>query len=152
MVRLSGLLMLTVILAPGAVQAECVTVPIGKAPPGPVAKPTLVFSGTVTEVDHERYTVSFAVDRVWTGPLKTATTFFIAPVVEGATARSFRPGNAYLVTSYQLVKVFTARDEASTGLPPGTVGVSFGCGDGPVPISEAGAQLKRLGRGRAPLP
>jgi hypothetical protein len=153
LIRCGALAVVALLAAPPAASAECVTVkvPPGERLRGPVAKPTLVFSGTVTGVDHELYTVSFAIDRVWTGTLRKGTTFFVAPAVEGASTYSFRPGTAYLVTSHNSVIVFGPADEASTGLPAGTVGVSFGCGDGPRPLSEARAELGRLSRGRAPL-
>jgi hypothetical protein len=92
----------------------------------------------VTAVDPDRYLVSFQVERVWTGQLRRATTFFVAPVVEGA-------GNGN-------VHVYGAEDAASDDLPVGTLGIAFGCGDGPTPLAEAKDALNRLGRGRAPAP
>lgn len=139
---------------PLVAHAECVsvTLPKGQRYAGPVAKPTLVFSGTVTAADSEKYTVSFIVDRVWTGQLHRNTTIVVAPVVEGAQATSFQTGEAYLVTAYSPIYVFSANDVAATGVAAGTLGVAFGCGDGPVPLADAKELLKSLGRGRAPAP
>jgi len=143
-------MMLVLSPAPIASQAECVTVPIEKAPTGPVAKPTLVFSGTVTAVDLERFTVSIEVDRVWAGRLRKSTKLIVVGGIEGgATAHSFKPGTAYLVSYLGDIHRFAV---VEPDFPAGTLGVLFGCGDGPVPLSEAAAELKRLGRGRAPLP
>jgi hypothetical protein len=138
-----------------ATNAECVTVtappPSKSQPPEQVAKPTLVFSGTVTAVVPDRYLVSFQVELVWSGQLRRESTFFVAPVVEGAQASSFRTGVSYLVTVFGSVQVVKA-EEASLDVPVGTVLVSFGCGDGPIPLAEAKEALTRLGRGRAPTP
>jgi hypothetical protein len=135
-------------------QAECVTVtlPKGERYTGPIPKPTLVFSGTVTATDIERYTVSFDIARVWRGQLRRKTTFFVAPMLEGAGVRSFQTGSAYLVTTYAPIGVFGPEDVAATGLLSGTVGISFGCIDGPVPLADASQEFKRLGPGRAPRP
>jgi hypothetical protein len=57
--------------------------------------------------------------RVWTGELRRDSTFFIAPVVEGAQASSFRVGTGYLVTVYGSVSVFNADDAASAAEPTG---------------------------------
>jgi hypothetical protein len=69
------------LMMPVATNAECVTVtaPPSTEPVEPLAKPALIFSGTVTAVDPDRYLVSFQVERVWTGQLRRATTFFVAP-------------------------------------------------------------------------
>jgi hypothetical protein len=83
--------LLAALMMPVATNAECVTVtvPPSKEPLEPLAKPALIFSGTVTTVYPDRYLVSFQVDRVWAGQLRRETTFFVAPVVEGAQASSF---------------------------------------------------------------
>jgi hypothetical protein len=145
---------LAALMMPVATNAECVTVtaPPSTEPVEPLAKPALIFSGTVTAVDPDRYLVSFQVERVWTGQLRRATTFFVAPVVEGAGISSFRTGNRYLLTVYGNVHVYGAEDAASDDLPVGTLGIAFGCGDGPTPLAEAKDALNRLGRGRAPAP
>lgn len=139
-------------MMPVATSAECVTVtdPPSKEPIEPLAKPALIFSGTVTTLDADRYLVSFQVERVWTGQLRRATTFFVAPVVEGAGISAFRTGNRDLVTVYGNVHVYSAEDAASDDLPAGTLGIAFGCGDGPTPLAEAQDALNRLGPRRAP--
>lgn len=147
--------LIAVLLTPVATSAECVTVtgPASRSVPrAQVAKPALVFSGTVTATDPARYLVSFQVERVWTGQLRRDSTFFVAPVVEGAQASSFHAGTRYLVTVYGSVRVLNAEDAASADVPAGTLFVAFGCGDGPTPITEAKDALTRLGRGRAPTP
>jgi hypothetical protein len=146
--------LLAALTMPVATNAECVTVtaPASKELLEPPAKPALVFSGTVTTVYPDRYLVSFQVERVWTGQLRRETTFFVAPVLEGAQASSFHAGTRYLVTAYGNVHVFSPEDVASGALPAGTLGIAFGCGDGPMPLAEAKDALNRLGRGRAPTP
>lgn len=119
---------------------------------GRVVKPVLVFSGTVTATDPEKYTVTFTISRVWQGELRRETTFVVAPVIEGAGVGSFKTGSTYLVTTYAPITVFGAEDAGATELRPGTVGISFGCIDGPVLLAEASKELKRLGRGRPPTP
>ena len=143
--------MVALLAAPAAAGADCVTitVPDGARPRGPFAKPTLVFSGTVTAVDIERLTVSFDVDRVWKGRLRKATKLIVAGGIEGATVHSFKLGTAYLVSYFGDIHRFAVVEPY---FPAGALGVAFGCGDGPIPLSEASAELKRLGRGRAPLP
>jgi hypothetical protein len=143
---------LAVLMTPVAVNAECVTVPSKSGAREPVAKPSLVFSGTVTAADAARYLVSFQGERVWSGELRRESTFFVAPVIEGAQASSFRAGTRYLVTVYGLIRVFNAEEAASSAVPAGTLFVAFGCGDGPTPLAEAKVALARLGRGRAPTP
>lgn len=119
---------------------------------GRLVKPTLVFSGTVTATNIEKYTVAFNVTRVWQGQLRRETTFFVVPGIEGAGVGSFRTGSAYLVTTYMPIDVFGAEDVAVTGLPAGTVSIWFGCIGGPVPLADASEELKRLGPGRPPQP
>jgi len=92
-----------------------------------VAKPTLVFSGTVTAVDQARYIVAFRVERVWNGELRRESTFFVAPVVEGAQASSFHAGTRYLVAVYGTVRIFNAEDAGSAAVPTPTLFVAFGC-------------------------
>lgn len=148
------IVLLAALMMPVATNAECVTVtlrPYGELRE-PVAKPGLIFIGTVTTVEPDRYLVSFQVERVWTGQLRRETTFFVAPVVEGAGVSSFHAGTRYLVTAYGNVYVYNAEEAASGALPPGTLGIAFGCGDGPTPFAEAKDALNRLGRGRAPTP
>src|SRR5690349_10540656 len=102
---MSGLSLATGVIAlalvPVVARAECVTIqlPEGERYSGPVAKPSLIFSGTVTATDIEKYTVSFTVERVWTGELRRQTTLLVVPVVEGAQATSFHTGESYLVTA-----------------------------------------------------
>ena len=153
--------LVTALLTPVLAQAECISVPIlpgvsrlegVRDSAGRVVEPTLVFSGTVTATHAEKYTVSFEVARVWRGQLSRETTFFVAPVVEGAGAGAFHAGSAYLVTTYSPINVFGPEDVASTGLLAGTVGVSFGCIDGPILLTNASEELKRLGPGRPPRP
>lgn len=86
------------------------------------------------------------------GQLRRDTTLFVAPVVEGATVTAFKTGSAYLVIAWLPLHIFNAADIAATGIPAGTVGVAFGCGDGPMPLADATAVLKELGRGREPRP
>jgi hypothetical protein len=117
-----------------------------------VAKPTLAFSGTVTAMNVDEYTVSFTVDRVWKGQLRRETTLFVAPVTEGFGMRAFQTGEAYLVIVYYKIYVFTPKDVAETGMPAGTVSVIFGWIGGPVPLGDEREELKRLGRGHAPRP
>jgi hypothetical protein len=139
---------------PLVAQAECVsiTLPEGQRYTGPVAKPTLAFSGTVTAMNSAEYSVSFRVDRVYKGQLRRETTLIVAPLTEGVGVRAFQTGEAYLVIVYDKVYVFTPKDVAETGIPAGTLGVTFGCIGGPVPLAYAKEELKRLGRGRAPRP
>jgi hypothetical protein len=86
-IRWTAVLVLVLLAAPAAAGAECVTVQLPKG----------------ERIDLDRLTVSFDVDRVWTGRLRKAAKLVVA-------------------------------------------------GDGPVLLAESGAELKRLGRGRAPLP
>ena len=153
--------LVTALLTPVLAQAECVGVPVRpgvsilqgvRDSDGRVVEPTLVFSGTVTATHTEKYTVSFEVARVWRGQLRRETTLFVVPGVEGAGVGSFQTGLAYLVTTYAPTHVFGPEDVASTGLPAGTVGVSFGCIDGPMLLADASEELKRLGAGRLPRP
>jgi hypothetical protein len=153
--------LVTAVLSPQIAQAECVSVPVPsgvKVRPGVrdgaghLIKPTLVFSGTVTATNTEKYTISFLVARVWRGQLRRETTFFVTPLVEGASVGSFQTGSAYLVSTYAPTTVFGPEDVAPTGLLAGTVGISFGCIDGPVLLTDASEELKRLGRGRPPQP
>jgi len=140
-----------------AAYAECVTVSLLKdqgleGPRNVEPAPALIFSGTVTATDLDKHTVSLRVDRVWKGELHRATTLFVAPVVEGAHAGAFVEGERYFVTANGPIVVFGLDDVTATELPAGTVGLAFGCTDGPVPFADAGERLKKLGRGRAPLP
>jgi hypothetical protein len=144
--------LLAALMMPVATNAECVHVPSNSGTREEVAKPTLIFSGTVTAADPARYVVSFQVERVWAGQLRRESTFFVAPVVEGAQASSFHAGTRYLVTVYGPVRAFTAEEAASAAVPAGTLFVAFGCGDGPMPLAEAKDALTRLGRGCAPTP
>jgi hypothetical protein len=139
---------------PLAAQAECVTVrlPKGERYTGPVAKPTLIFSGTVTGTNRDKYTVSFDVNRVWRGHLRRETILFVVPLVEGTQATFFKTGSAYLVAVYLPLHVFSEEDAATTGTVAGTLGVMFGCGDEPVLLANASESLKRLGRGKPPRP
>jgi hypothetical protein len=152
-VQIAIVLLGIALTVPPIAHAECVTVtPLkGEKSTGRVAKPTLVFRGTVTSTDREKYLVSFNVDRVWQGQLRRETTFFVVPVIEGSGVGSFQPGSAYLVTTYAPVNVFgPPEDVAATGLLSGTVGIGFGCLGGPVPLADASQELKRLGPGRPP--
>jgi hypothetical protein len=104
---------------PLVAQAECVsiTLPKGQRYNGPVAKPTLAFSGTVTAMNVDEYTVSFTVDRVWKGQLRRETTLFVAPVTEGVGMRAFQTGEAYLVIVYYKIYVFTPKDRGHAPRP-----------------------------------
>lgn len=136
-----------------ASEAECLAITLkkGERLKGPVPRPTLVFSGTVTATNPAQYTVSVDVDRVWKGQLRRHTTLWAAPVTEGIGVSYFQVGEQYLVTLYQRNYVFTSKDAAEGTPPAGTVGVMFGC-DTPERLSEAKESLKHLGRGKAPLP
>jgi hypothetical protein len=160
-IQIAIAVLITALLTPVLAQAECLSVPVppGVSVPlgardsdGRVVEPTLVFSGIVTATNIEKYTVSFNIARVWQGQLRRETTFFVVPMVEGASVRSFQTGSAYLVTTYAPINVFGPEDVAVTGLLSGTVGISFGCIDGPVPLADASEELKRLGSGRPPQP
>ena len=151
LIRWTALLAVALLAVPAAAGAGCVAVqlPKGEKIRGPVAKPTLVFSGTVTSINLDRLTVSIDVDRVWTGRLRKATTLVVAGGLEGATVKSFETGKAYLVRYFGDPQPFPV---VEPDCPAGTLGVAFSCGDGPTLLAEAGTELKRLGRGRAPLP
>lgn len=153
--------LVTALLMPVLARAECRSVRLSpgvkvqsgvRDANGRVVEPTLIFSGTVTATNTDKYTVAFNVARVWRGQLRRETTLFVAPMIEGAGVTSFKTGSAYLVTTYAPITVFGPEDVAATELPAGTIGVLFGCIDGPVLLADASKDLKRLGPGRPPQP
>jgi len=136
--------------------AECVTITLKKGErfKGPTWEPALIFTGTVTAMDQAQHTLSIDVDRVWKGELHRHTTLFVVPVVEGNGVTYFKTGDSYLFELDKPLDVSTAEEVAFGGvgtMPVGTLSIILGC-NAPAPLTEASQSLKKLGRGRPPLP
>jgi TonB family protein len=113
----------------------------------------LVFSGTVTSVEHAGPTETVILDaeRVWKGSVKQRTTIYRPiPMTSGNTEFPliFERGKRYVVIAHRL----SAAERKDLGVADSTdmFGTNM-CGDGSRPFSIAGQDLGRIGPGRQPV-
>jgi len=135
--------LLLVVTTPLLVRAECITVPASQVT-GPVAEPTLVFTGTVVDSDLEAFEVSFRVERVWKGRLHRDTTAMIVGGECLVSPESFRLGVTYLVISHY--RVFGPEDHLE---PLGLIGIMVSSA---TPLAQVNELLEKLGPSSPPLP
>lgn len=109
----------------------------------------LLFTGTVTRVG--AVTVSFDVDRVWSGRVQRQMTMFLLPGLSDHSAKYFVTGTSYLVDAFDTGKRATSEgDEIREGMP---IYSSSVCSDtGPLTLEPYQEIVRKLGAGRAPLP
>jgi len=136
-------------VAPVVAQAECVRI-------GPQQHWTnppddhdslLLFTGTVTNV--AALTVTFNVDRVWSGKVRRQMTVLLVPGIEDLSPSFFRKGTAYFVEAHYT----GSRATSGMGVPEGTPLYTISsCDDtGALALPQSQEWVRQLGPGRPPL-
>jgi hypothetical protein len=107
----------------------------------------LLFTGTVTHVG--RSTVTFDVDRVWSGQVHRRMTLFLMPGMEVRGVSSFREETHYLVEATNAgIRTPFGDGEVREGMPVFSIGSCSSTA--PTSTQWAKANLKHIGPGRSP--
>jgi hypothetical protein len=137
---------LLVALTPEVVRAECI--PGGPWQKAPADRDShLLFTGRVTRVG--ALTVSFDVDRVWSGKVPRHTTLLLMPGMEVRSPRSFTAGLSYFVDAHDSgVRAPFSDVDVAEGMPVYEIG--FCSETGPLTEERVRENVRNLGQGRGP--